>query len=226
MDKVARSWKVVSALAAVGFAALVLAAGTPAFAADQELIGKKLLIINKTTPGKSVLVFLSKDPAIVKTPAGGSGDPILNGGSMRIITSSTDNTFPMPGPNVTDGEWFTNTPQTIWKYRKGDGIAGDACKVALVKGAKIVKAVCKGPDVDAIAIATSAPNAIVEAQLATGDEKYCSVFSAAHGCDQVKDGSFNPANTVAKYLSKNCATATLVCASPSGAFLELAQNLF
>jgi hypothetical protein len=38
----------------------------------------------------------------------------------------------------------------------------------------------------------------------------------------VKDGSFNGANTVAKYLSKNCATDLGLCSSPSGAFLEVA----
>lgn len=212
-----------SMMAALGFAALVVTQAMPAFAADQPLVGKKLLIINKSTPGKSVLVFLSKDPSIAKTLAGGSGDPILNGGEVRIITSSTDTALPVPGGGATDGEWVTNGSGNLWKYRKGDGTAGDACKVVLVKDTKLVKAVCKGPAVDAIAIDASAPNATVEAQVSTGDETYCAHFNAANGCSQVKDGSFNAGNTVAKYLSKNCGTDLGLCSSPSGAFLEVAS---
>jgi hypothetical protein len=211
-----------SVLAASGFAALVVAGAMPAFAADQQVIGKKLLIINKSTPGKSVLVFLSKDPAITKTLSGGAGDPIINGGEVRIINLPNDTTFAVPGGGATDGEWVTNGAGSIWKYKKGDGTAGDACKVVLVKSG-FVKAVCKGPAVDAIAIDASAPNATVEAQISTGNETYCAHFNAANGCSTVKDGSFNAGGTVAKYLSKNCATDLGLCSSPSGAFLETAS---
>jgi len=203
--------------------AIALAA-MPANAADQSVRGKKLLIINKSTPGKSVLVFLSKDPNIVKTLAGGSGDPIIHGGEVRVKTSSTDTALPVPGGGATDGVWVTNGAGTIWKYKKGDGTLGDACKVVLVKGG-FVKAVCKGPAVDAIAIDTSAPNLNVEAQISTGDQTYCAFFNTANTCSQVKDGSFNGGGTVAKYLSKNCGAAVGVCSSPSGAFLEEAELL-
>ena len=214
-------WKVASVVAAAGFAALVLPPMS-AFAADQTLVGKKLLIINKSTPGKSTLVFISKDASIVKALAGSSGDPILNDGEVRIITTATDTALPVPGGGATDGVWVTNGAGNLWKYKKGDGTAGDACKVVLVKNATIAKAVCKGPAVDAIAIDTSAPNASVEAQISTGNETYCAHFNAGNGCTQVKDGSFNAGGTVAKYLSKNCATDLGLCSSPSGAFLETA----
>jgi hypothetical protein len=213
--------KLASVIAAAGVAALVLAPGRPAFAADQQLVGKKLLIVNKSTPGKSTLVILSKDPTIVKTAAGGLGDPILHGGKVRVITSGTDTTFAVPGGGATDGVWFTNNAGDLWKYKKGDGTAGDACKVVIVKNAKLAKAVCKGPAVDAIAINTSAPNATVEAQISTGNEKYCAHFNTVNGCTLKKNGSFNGPNTVAKYLSKDCTLDTGLCSSPSGAFLEV-----
>jgi hypothetical protein len=211
-------------VAVLGFAALV--PGFRAFAADQEVIGKKLIITKKALDNTGTVVFLSKDPAIVKTAAGGAGDPILNGGSLRVITSLQDVSFPMPGPMATDGEWITNGGATIWKYHLGDGTAGDACKVSILKGGKVAKAVCRGPDIYALNIDASAPNASVEVQLATGNERYCSVFSAGNGCQLLKDGSFNSSFTVAKYRAKNCTTAPTLCSSPSGAFLEVAETRF
>jgi hypothetical protein len=123
--------RALSLLVAAGFAALVVARAIPAFAADQPLVGKKLLIKNNADPTKNKTVILIKDAAVVAPGEQPST------GKVCIVGASNDSTL-----DVTDdgdpGEWATIGGG--FKYKKGAGTAGDPCKVVLIKGGKLVKA--------------------------------------------------------------------------------------
>ncbi len=197
-----------SLLAAMGFAALVVAQAIPVFAADQSFPGKKLLIKNNVDPTKNKTVILIK---------GGVSAPGVQPttGKVCIVGASNDSTL-----DVTDdadpGEW--STIGSGFKYKKGAGAAGDPCKVVLIKGGTLVKAVCKGTDVD-YPVTDGGP---IDVAIVAGTEKYCASFGAIGdpgACDEKKDGSDGKT-----YLSKNCTAAgTCVACSPSGAFLEAAS---
>ena len=198
------------AVAAVGFAALIVAQAMPAFAADQVFKGKKLLIKNKATdPTKNKTVILIKDPGVVAPGV----QPIT--GKVCIVGSSNDSTL-----DVTDdtdpGEWTTIGGG--FKYKKGAGLPGDPCKVVLIKGGKLAKAVCKGTDVD-YPVTDGGP---IRIAIVAGTEKYCASFGDPMdpgGCTESKDGADGKT-----YLSKNCtAVGTCPACSPSGAFLEAAS---
>ena len=203
-----------SLLAAVGFAALIVAQAIPVFAADQPVIGKKLLIKNNTDPTKNKTVILIKDANVV-SPA---SQPTT--GTLCIVGASDDSELDV-SDDADPGEWATIGGG--FKYKKGGGIAGDPCKVVLIKGGKLVKAVCKGVDVD-YDVNNGGP---INVALVAGGEKYCAAFGNSTDpglCTETKDGSDGKT-----YLSKNC-TAPGNClvfggtaCSPSGAFLDAAS---
>jgi hypothetical protein len=203
-----------SLLAAVGFAALVVAQVTPVFAANQALIGKKLLIKNNTDTSKNKTVILIKD-ANAMSPA---AQPTT--GTICIVGATNDSELDA-SDDAGPGEW--STIGGGFKYKRGGGVAGDPCKVVLIKGGKLVKAVCKGPDVD-YPVTDGGP---INVALVAGGEKYCAAFGDPMdpgGCTEAKDGSNGTT-----YLSKNCtgvgncgAFGGTAC-SPSGAFLEAAS---
>ena len=208
--------RALSVLAALGFAALVVSRAMPAFAADQPVLGKKLLIKNNTDPTKNKTVILIKADAALGGPITAPGDQPVTG-KVCVVGASNDSTL-----DVTDdgdpGEWATIGGG--FKYKKGAGTAGDPCKVVLIKGGKLVKAVCKGVDVD-YDVNNGGP---INVALKAGGEKYCAAFGVTGGCTDTKDGSDGKT-----YLSKNCtldgncaAFAGTAC-SPSGAFLDVAS---
>ena len=217
--------RALSVLAALGFAALVVARAMPAFAADQPVLGKKLLIKNNTDPTKNKTVILIKADAALGGPITAPGDQPVTG-TVCIVGASNDSTL-----DVTDdgdpGEWATIGGG--FKYKKGAGTAGDPCKVVLIKGGKLVKAVCKGVDVDYPVTDGGPISVAIVVTGASGTEKYCAAFGDASEadpgfCTETKHGTDGKT-----YLSKNC-TALGSCSvfggtacSPSGAFLEAAS---
>jgi pimeloyl-ACP methyl ester carboxylesterase len=119
--------------------ALALGLGLTAFAraADVEITGLKLIIVdNLASTGKAKVVFVSKDPDIVKGPA---GDPPGLTGSLEVFyTDATSNmgAFLMPDP------WQINK-DTVGKYVNKLAPAGGGVKVATVKPATVAKVVAK-----------------------------------------------------------------------------------
>ena len=166
----------------VGLALAALTFGDPTHAADQALLGKKLVIKNPpagTTANK--VVYLAKDPAVVVGAAGGAGDPQcsgLNGGGgiLRVLASGGAGEVTIPLP--CDG-WTTNAANTRYRYKDPTGAT---CKVVLVKAGVLTKTVCKGPQ---LAIDVSGDTAPVTVVATLNTEQYCSVF----GGTATKNGS-------------------------------------
>jgi len=194
-------------------AALALCGGS-AFAVDQQIVGKKLLITNPGSgPANNKVVYLSKDTTIQlpgpatedpRCPASGSGGAQLTVGSVATGESFT---IGLPCMN-----WTVNTAGTLYKYKD---VSGATCKIVIIKGNKLLKAVCKGTQVSYV---LNADQVSVDVVVRTGSapRRWCSAFnSGTAACSVVKNGS------TGKYLAKNCTTAPVLCgASPSGAFLD------
>ena len=200
----------------VAFVAAVMLCGGSAFAADQVIIGKKLLITNPGgTPGpNNKMVYLSKDPAIAQ-PAGVSEDPrcapngsVPSGSASAVLTVTGSDSFSIP---LICDNWTVNGAGNLYKYKD---TSGASCKIVLIKNTKLLKAVCKGVQVayDLGAVETS-----VDVVLRSGPaNRYCANFGAGAGCTTTKDGSDGKT-----YLTKNCTSAPSGCgASPSGAFVD------
>lgn len=192
-------------------AALVLGA-SHAGAADQLIIGKKLLIKNNADTSKNKVVFLAKDASIAQ-PSGGTEDPTVGGGSLTVADIETGESFTIPLPA---GGWSNNGNGTF-KYKDSSGAT---CKIVLIKDGKLTKAVCSGTQVS---YDLGAGENAVRVVLSTGaaPNRYCTAFSSARGCDVKKDGTDGKT-----YTAVNCTTAPSGCspASPSGAFLDGALN--
>ena len=205
------------------FAAALALCGGSAFAVDQLIVGKKLLLTNPggTPNANNKIVFLSKDASIALAaspaedprcvPDGGSGA----GGTITVSSVATGESFTISLPCA---GWTTNTPGTLYKYKD---TSGATCKIVIIKGAKLLKAVCKGTQVD-YDLSADQVSVDVVTRTGTAPRRYCTSFNGTTaGCSVVKNGADEK-----KYLAKNCTTAPVVCgASPSGAFIEVA-NLF
>jgi hypothetical protein len=156
----------------------------PAFAADQLIVGKKLLIKNPPSgPTGNRVVHLAKDPSITLGAAGGAGDPQCSGaggggGAMRIIPS---NGGPEMNVALPCENWTTNATNTLYQYKDNTGVS--TCTFVMVKNGVLVKSVCKvsiGLDVDG----AMAPVAVITI---LNTQRYCTEF----GGTLVKDGSDN-----------------------------------
>jgi hypothetical protein len=206
----------------VAFAAALALCGESAFAVDQKIIGKKLLIKNPPSgTANNKVVFLSKDPVIAIpgtmaedprcVPAGGSGA----GGVLIVNDPVTSESFTI---NLPCGLWTINGAGNLYKYKD---TTGATCKIVMVKSTKLVKAVCKGTQVSYdLDLGTDQVNVDVKLRTGTTPRAWCTSFNAgAAGCTVTKNGSDDKT-----YLAKNCTTAPVTCtASPSGAFIEVAS---
>jgi hypothetical protein len=206
-------------MTAFAFAAAFALCGGSALAADQKLVGKKLLIKNPggTPSANNKVIFLSKDTSLLQ-PSGVTQDPrcspdgtATSGGASASLTVTGSDSFTIP---LTCDNWTVNGSGNLFKYKD---TTGATCTVVLVKDGKLVKAVCKGTQVD---YDLGAAETSVDVVLRSGPtNRYCSNFSAVSGCTTTKDGTNQKT-----YLTKNCTTAPVVCgASPSGAFVDLAS---
>jgi hypothetical protein len=201
----------------IAFAAALALCGGSAFAVDQLIAGKKLLITNPPSgTANNKIVYLSKDTSIAN-PAGVTEDPRCtpdgSDNAALVVSSSTtseDFTIALPCAN-----WTVNGAGTLWKYKDS---TGGTCKIVLIKGGKLQKAVCKGAQVD---YTLGADQVSVEVKVRTGTapRQWCTAFNATtEGCSVVKNGSDGK-----KYLAKNCTSGPATCVeSPSGAFIDVA----
>ena len=200
-------------------AALVAVCATPALAADQKVIGKKLLIKNPggAPSANNKIVFLAKDPSIAQ-PTGVTQDPrctpngsATTGSASASLTVTGSDSFSIP---LICNNWTVNGAGNLFKYKD---TSGASCNVLIVKDGKLVKAVCKGLQV---AYDLNGAETSIDVVLRSGPaNRYCSNYSTASGCSTKKDGSDGKT-----YLVKNCNTAPGACgASPSGAFVETAS---
>jgi hypothetical protein len=200
------------------FAAALALCGGSAFAADQLITGKKLLITNPggVSGANNKIVYLSKDTDIA-LPASVAQDPRCspdgaNVDSVLIVSSAASGES--ASINLPCANWTVNGAGNLYKYKD---TTGATCKIVLIKAGKLEKAVCKGTQVS---YDLSADQVSVDVKLRTGTAlQYCATFNAAPaGCSVVKNGSDEK-----KYLAKNCTADALACpASPSGAFVEVA----
>lgn len=117
--------------------ALATASSSMALAADVGVVGKKLVIVDKTALNGSAKVSSLQIGSNITKGAG--GNPALITGSVEIFytNSSTGGAFPLPSP------WATNT--TVAKFSNKSAPAGPSpAKVAIVKNGKVAKMVAKG----------------------------------------------------------------------------------
>jgi len=201
----------------VAFAAALALCGGSAFAVDQKIIGKKLLITNPGSgPANNKVVYLSKDTTIA-LPGSAAEDPrcpAAGSDSAQLTVSS-----PTSGESFTIGlpcgNWTVNGTGTLYKYKD---TSGATCKIVIVKGNKLQKAVCKGTQISYV---LNADQVSVNVTLRSGSapRRWCTAFNATtSNCSVVKNGS------TGKYLAKNCTIAPVACgASPSGAFVDEAS---
>src|SRR5262245_5079971 len=124
---------------AIVLVATVLLGASGTHAADQLILGKKLLIKNPpagTTVNK--VVHLAKDATVTIGAAGAAGDPQCTGAggggvsSIHIAASggAGDVTIALPC-----GGWTTNGANTLYKYKDSTGLT---CKLVLVKAGVLV----------------------------------------------------------------------------------------
>jgi hypothetical protein len=200
----------------VAFVAALVACGGSALAVDQQIVGKKLIILNPLSgPANNKVVYLSKDTTIAlplnatedpRCPAAGSNSAQLTVGSV-----SSGESFTIP---LACGNWSVNGAGNTYRYKD---TTGASCKIVIIKGGRLNKAVCKGTQVSYDLTNVDQVSVDVVLRAGSAPRRWCSAFSAApNGCTVVKNGSDGK-----KYLAKNCVTAPVLCgASPSGAFLD------
>jgi YVTN family beta-propeller protein len=157
----------------------------------QSTLGGQKLLLKAAVPAQAKLTLASTDPGIAVTPAGGgSDDPTLAGGRLRIATSHGspfDVTLVLPAagwkaigsPGAVSGYRFKSTTGPI--------------RAAEVRNGKLLKATGKGPGLGVVV--GSDPNP-VDVIFTTGTRHYCLEFG---GTTQTKPG---------EYLAKNAPAPT------------------
>lgn len=175
-----------SLLRVVILGAPLLLASTAMAAQAQRLSGKKLLIKNPPSGAAgNKIVHLSKDTSIVPGAANSFLDPRCtapNGGgtsSLRIIASGGAGavTIPLPCTGWTRTGFLPG--DSMYKYTD---TSGATCNIVIVKGARLAKAVCKGPQVAIDVSGSMSPVAVV---LNLNADVFCTEF----GGTLKKDGS-------------------------------------
>jgi hypothetical protein len=175
-------------------AALMLFSGAPAWAADQTILGKFLLVKDPAPdaspdPAKRKIKVYGKENPSTATIV---GDPVADGATLRIVANGMtnyDQTFPMPA-----GGWTTNAPGIKYKY-KDFGTFGPVKKASLyayngkfqfkvfVHGAYgLITIEAPNPGTDGAAALTI---------LGTGD-RYCMMYGGAAGGTVINEPQGNP----------------------------------
>jgi hypothetical protein len=166
----------------VAFALVTLAA--PSARANDEP--------DELLPGRAVIIKTGKLAKFVaKPPTGGTFDlpnsdtvngnnPIVEGGQLHIFDDDpftpASNTYALP---YTGWKGLGGGASKGFKY-SGAGSSGNPCRVVLVK-AKVVKAVCKGPDVTLPTPFLGQVGIVLT--VGTDSKRYCALF----GGDETKN---------------------------------------
>ena len=166
-------------------------AATPLVTADELISGKTLsLKLNPNDATKKTATVTGQDPAITLGNGNGSSDdPVVGGGSLRIVSGTFDSTYSMPA-----GSWaYVGKPgaQKGYKY-KDSTLTNGPIKTAMVKPGKLVKASGKGGALGHTLGTDPDPVSIV---LTTGNQKYCMSFGGTTKFKQ--DRSFTAKNAPA-----------------------------
>ena len=189
----------------VAFAAALALCGGSAFAVDQLISGKKLLITNPPSgAANNKIVYLSKD-ATIANPGGATEDPRCtpDGSDNAALVVSSSTTSESVSIALPCANWTVNGAGTLWKYKD---TSGASCKIVLIKGGKLQKAVCKGTQV-AFDLGIDQVNVALKVRTGTTPRQWCTAFNGlTAGCTVVKNGSDDK-----KYLAKNCTTAPASC---------------
>jgi predicted outer membrane repeat protein len=173
---------------------------TTSTTAPELLIGKKLLLKDKAgKPQKRALDVILAPPTLGQGN-GSDDDPVLNGGTVRVLSvaGDFDTTYDLPASG--------------WRYqgKAGEGkgykfTGGGAIKSVVVKTGKIARAIGKGATLEHTLATNPAPVAVI---LELGEQAYCGRFG---GAPEFTQGT--------KFFARN-ASPPAECGSPSGAFLE------
>jgi Tol biopolymer transport system component len=140
------------------------------------LSGKKLVVKDKDgNANNRKVVWLSKDPNL-NAPAAGSGDdPTGAGASLQIFNpaSMETDTYTLPA----EGWQGIGKPPGIkgYKYKDKD-LTNGPCKKVIVKPGKVMKAVCKGDQINYTLDEPSQGSMAV--RLTIGSLRQCTVFDA------------------------------------------------
>jgi hypothetical protein len=114
------------------------------------------------------------------SPAG-SGS-LSAGARLRVVGDGGDFTIDLPCVN-----WTATAAGTRYQYRDGSGAT---CQAIVLIAGRLMKARCKGPQVD---YALGAVQGDVHVTLSTGDpatnRKYCATFGPTSAATVVRDGS-------------------------------------
>jgi hypothetical protein len=121
---------------------------------------------------------VGEDP---RCPPFGSGS-IGAGATLHVAGAGGDFAIALPCVN-----WSANSGGNRYGYRDASGAT---CAKVQIRNGRLLKAVCKGPQV---AYALGAPQGDVSVVLATGapetNRKYCATFGPATATSVVRDGS-------------------------------------
>ena len=152
--------------------------------------GKKLLIRTPSDASNRKLVYISADPSM-QVPANVGEDPrcppfgsgtVTAGATLRVAGAGGDFAIDLPCVN-----WTATSGGDRYRYRDATGAT---CKTVLIRAGRLLKAVCKGPQVS---YALGAPQGNVSVTLATGasatNRKYCASFGPATTATILRDGS-------------------------------------
>jgi YVTN family beta-propeller protein len=137
----------------------------------QSTLGGQKLLLKASVPAKAKLTVASRDPGIAVTPAGGgSEDPTITGGRLRITTShgsAFDVTHVLPPA----GWKVIGTPGAVsgYKFKSKTG----PIRAVQVRNGKLLKATGKGLGLGVV-VGTD-PNP-VDVFLTTGTRHYCLEF--------------------------------------------------
>jgi len=198
--------------------ALALGLGIPAsFAQTQLLVGKQLVIKNpRQGVSANKFVFLSEDPTVatpVSTLESPRCMPYGTGAALLTVSSTAGESFSLDLGGARCVHWIGNLAGSRWKYKDP---SGGTCRVILVKGGILQKAVCRGPQV---AFQLGADQGSIDIVLSTGTtpRRWCTTFNdEAQGCVVKKDGSDGH-----RLVAIDCTSAAAACgASPCGAFVD------
>lgn len=110
----------------------------------RPISAKKILIKDNADHSKRKIVFLSKDASIDTTPGGIGINPVAYGATFQVYNANggTDSVC-VALPNAA-GSWTGGGTPPTYKFKYKDATyANGPCKVAGVKGTKLLKVVCQ-----------------------------------------------------------------------------------